>query len=225
MTEDNYLAQIETAYSRCRERRSMLSPIDWQLAQSWQDCGIPIHIVLRAISDCCKRFKADKRPDRINTLRYFEQAVKKEFSDWQASQIGKNENGSEPGSSHGEGNAADRVIKRCEDIILKFGEAKKTADTDLRDALTAVNDAVFQIILQVEGNGDTSNAEERLAAAAGSFDPVLVESAGPDEIDAFAAVIARDFGRHSYSDEIAEKLILKHLYSNRDLPRLTFYEL
>lgn len=39
----DYLEEIEGAYSRCREKWSMLSPIDWQLAAEWEKAGIPVH--------------------------------------------------------------------------------------------------------------------------------------------------------------------------------------
>lgn len=219
----DYLAEIESAYSRCRGKRSLLSPIDWQLAQSWQDAGIPLHIVLRAIEDCCRNFSERKNPGLINTLRYFEQEVRKQYGAWQESRIGATDDAA--WNEVARENEADIAIARCEEIILKFGEAKKTAPPDLRDALRDVIDAVFQLILQIEGNGDIAKTDDQLRAIAEPFNRALVESAGPEDLAAVTALISRDFGPHKFSDEVIEKMLLKRLYENHGLPKLTLYEL
>lgn len=90
---NDYLEEIEAAYSRCRERYSMLSPLDWHLAAEWEKDGIPLFIVARAIADCCKKFRARKDPSRINTLRYFDQAVRSAFASWNASRVGAHDDG------------------------------------------------------------------------------------------------------------------------------------
>ena len=84
----DYLEEIEAAYSRCRERYSMLSPLDWDHAAAWEKDGIPLFLVIRAIDDCCKKYKARREPGKINTLRYFDQAVRAAYSAWSASRVG-----------------------------------------------------------------------------------------------------------------------------------------
>lgn len=86
--QPDYLEQVEAAYSRCRERYSMLSPMDWHLAAQWEKDGIPLFIVFGAIDDCCKKYKAKKDPGKINTLRYFDQAVRQHFKAWNAARVG-----------------------------------------------------------------------------------------------------------------------------------------
>lgn len=74
----------------------MLSPLDWQLASDWEKAGIPIFIVLAAIDDCCRKFKATKDPGKINTLRYFDQAVRQRFKTWNAGRVGANDTPADP---------------------------------------------------------------------------------------------------------------------------------
>src|SRR4051812_22298375 len=136
---DNYLTQIEEAYARCRGCRSMLSPIDWQLAQSWEDSGIPIHIVLRSMSDCCEAFHRKKTPGKINTLKYFDQEVQKQYMGWMESRVGANtENAA--GTELLEENEADAAIARLEEIILKFADAKCRVPEELHKWLDFVKD-------------------------------------------------------------------------------------
>ena len=87
----NYLENIESEYSRIRGKWSPLSPMDWQLAQSWEDSSIPLHIVLTSMSDVFRQFEANKKGGKINSLSYFTQEVEKQFSAWKESQVGKSD--------------------------------------------------------------------------------------------------------------------------------------
>lgn len=87
---NNYLEQIESEYSRIRGKWSPLSPMDWTLAQKWEDSGIPLHIVLTAMSEVFRKFESSKKGGKINSLSYFTQEVEKQFASWSASQVGKN---------------------------------------------------------------------------------------------------------------------------------------
>jgi hypothetical protein len=87
---NNYLEQIESEYSRIRGKWSPLSPMDWTLAQKWEDSGIPLHIVLTAMSEVFRKFEGSKKGGKINSLSYFTQEVEKQFASWSESQVGKN---------------------------------------------------------------------------------------------------------------------------------------
>ena len=90
MTE-NYIAEIETKFSKIRGRGLMLSPKDFTLVKKWEEKQIPLRIVKRAMDDVHKKFKEQNRKDNINSLSYFKQAVEKEFAEWKQSQVGKNQ--------------------------------------------------------------------------------------------------------------------------------------
>lgn len=67
----NFLEEIENEYSRLRGMPSRLSPMDWNLAQVWEDSGLPLRVVLRAMGEVAEKFRAQKRTDKINSLSYF----------------------------------------------------------------------------------------------------------------------------------------------------------
>jgi hypothetical protein len=218
MSSEDYLTQIESAYSRCRGKQSMLSPIDWQLAQSWQDAGIPIHIALRAMEDCCRNFHSSKKPGLINTLRYFDQEVRKQFAGWQESRVGQSAEGA-AGEELLEQNEADIAIARCEEITLKFGEAKKTASPELRYALADVVDAVFLIILQIEGNGRTDRTEDQLQDLGKAFELAVIDALPPDERCAMlSAVQSRWPGSHMTTADY-NRLIVRDLCQKLNSPK------
>lgn len=86
---DNHLSQIENKYGQIRGKMSLLTPKDWSLAQSWIDKDIPINIILRAMGEVGKKFNAENRPGKINSLSYFTQEVEKQFANWSKNQVGK----------------------------------------------------------------------------------------------------------------------------------------
>lgn len=85
----NYLEEIEAEYSRIRGKWSPLSPIDWNLADTWQKKEIPLNIVLRAMSETWSKFEAKANKGIINTLRYFEPEVEAGFTAYNTAQVGK----------------------------------------------------------------------------------------------------------------------------------------
>ena len=90
----NYFTEIEDAFVRRRGKHLLLSPLDWALMEGWQDRGIPLHIVLRAIETVFDGF--DKQPNQNRTIKslfYCREEVEAQFAEWTAAQVG----------SHGDG--------------------------------------------------------------------------------------------------------------------------
>ena len=83
-THFNYLSDIEAAFVKRRGANMFLSSKDWQLMQSWEQQGVPLHIVIRAINEVF-----DKTDKKISTLAYCENAVEEAFSTWSRGQVGK----------------------------------------------------------------------------------------------------------------------------------------
>jgi hypothetical protein len=104
----NYLQEIENAYSRGRGKLSRLNPLDWNLAATWENSGIPLRIVLSAMEIVFDNYRQKKRPGLINSLSYFTQEVEKQFTEWQAGQIGKSETG-----DHAAEPSADFICRSC----------------------------------------------------------------------------------------------------------------
>jgi hypothetical protein len=203
---DTYLSQIEESYARCRGCRSMLSPIDWHLAQSWEDAGIPIHIVLRAMSDCCEAFHRKKTPGKINALKYFEQEVQKQYMGWKESRVGAN-TADAAGTQLLEENESDAAIARLEEIILKYADAKSRVPAEFHCWLDLVKDTCMKIILELESSGDIMAVERALSTLASLFNQALIT-------------------HHSFTGSDTDRLFfLKAQYNKFSLPRLTLYEL
>ena len=72
----NYFTEIEERYQQCRGTKTLLSPLDWALIESWKDSGIPLQAVLAGIARAFEKFKSRQRKYRmVNALAYCTQEV------------------------------------------------------------------------------------------------------------------------------------------------------
>jgi hypothetical protein len=95
----NYFTEIEDTFVRRRGKNLLLSPLDWAMIEGWQERGIPLHVVIRAIESVFEAY--DKRPAQpraIKSLFYCREEVEARFVEWAGSQTGKSlkpENGAD----------------------------------------------------------------------------------------------------------------------------------
>jgi hypothetical protein len=95
----NYFTEIEECYQRSRGTRTLLSPIDWALIESWKEAGVPLEAILLGIERSFEKFK--KRPARIqkiNSLAYCSQLVMSA-----AQEMGKAASGGDAGGARAGG--------------------------------------------------------------------------------------------------------------------------
>ncbi len=79
----NYFTEIEETFVRRRGKNLFLSPLDWALIESWQDRGIPLHIVLRSIESVFDVF--DKQPTGTRTIKslfYCKEEIEVQYKEW-----------------------------------------------------------------------------------------------------------------------------------------------
>lgn len=85
----NYFSEIEAAFIRRRGHNLLLSPVDWELIESWKEKEIPLHIIVRAIEDVFDAY--DKKPTKrkIKSLSYCKDEIEAQHTEWLEAQIGK----------------------------------------------------------------------------------------------------------------------------------------
>ena len=73
----NYYTEIEEHFQRARGTSLfLLSTLDWALAETWKDAGVPIEAVLRGIDTAFEKWRSRKvRTRMINSLAFCAQAV------------------------------------------------------------------------------------------------------------------------------------------------------
>ncbi|MFQ5669863.1 MAG: hypothetical protein ACE5HD_05000 [Acidobacteriota bacterium] len=83
-----YFQAIEDHFIRLRGAPLILSPQDWHLAASWKERGIPLRVVLRAITAVFSRGPSKRASGNIHSLAYCRRLVEAEFSRWAQSGVG-----------------------------------------------------------------------------------------------------------------------------------------
>ncbi len=73
----NYYTEIEEHFQRARGTATFrLSTLDWALAESWKDGGVPLEAVLRGIDTAFEKWRSRKvRTQMVNSLAFCAQAV------------------------------------------------------------------------------------------------------------------------------------------------------
>jgi hypothetical protein len=86
----NYFTEIEETFIRRRAKNLFLSPIDWALMEAWQEKGIPLHVVLRAIEQVFDNFDKNPSPRTIKGLMFCREEVEAQYEEWIKGQAGNN---------------------------------------------------------------------------------------------------------------------------------------
>lgn len=73
--DSEYFQAIEERFVALRGAAFLLSAADWQIARSWRLEGIPLDLVLAALTDCFAKHALRSRRGRISSLRYCRPAV------------------------------------------------------------------------------------------------------------------------------------------------------
>jgi hypothetical protein len=127
----NYFTEIEEAFVRRRGRNLLLSPLDWALIESWQDRGIPLHIVLRAIESVFDAM--DKKPNRLRTIKsisYCKEEIEAQYAEWAQSRTGSGAGAEQ--KEEASGLTMESVSEHIADVVA---ELKKSKNGDLREDL------------------------------------------------------------------------------------------
>ena len=85
----NYFTEIEETFIRRRAKNLFLSPLDWALMEAWQESGIPLHIVIRAVEQVFDNFDKNPGPRTIKGLMFCREEVEAQYEEWAKAQAGK----------------------------------------------------------------------------------------------------------------------------------------
>ena len=122
----NYFTEIEETFVRRRGKHLLLSPIDWAMIEAWQDRGVPLHIVIRAIESVFDGFDKNPGPRSIKGLLYCKEEVEAQFKEWTEMQAGK----AKAESSRAPDLGSETVVEHIGQVIE---ELDKCENVDLRE--------------------------------------------------------------------------------------------
>jgi len=220
----NYFTEIEDAFIRRRGKNLLLSPLDWALMEGWQDRGIPLHIVLRAIESVFDGF--DKQPNQNRTIKslfYCREEVEAQFAEWSASQIGSHEKN---------GDEVDRAVSRetiAEHIKQAIDSLKAISAPSLREDLDRAVGRLEELLANL---GDDFEYIDRTLYDIESFiDRALLSNADREHLKKLKKDVASQLKLYkSAMDADAYKntfdlMMLKRLREDLSVPRLGLFYL
>lgn len=225
----NYFSEIEETFNRRRGKYNFLSPLDWTLIESWQEKGVPLHIVLRGIEKVFDGY--DAKPNRrraIKSLTYCQEEIEAQYEEWLERQVGKNtENISE---QSGENNlfAEDSIREHLRQVSAELKIAADGAENDLRETLDRVLSRIAELE-KTETNAET--LENSLSDLEKLIDDALIKTADKTLLAELNAQTTKNLAayRGKMENEVYARtfdlMILKVLRENAKIPRLSLFYL
>ncbi len=227
----NYFTEIEETFIRRRGRNLLLSPLDWALIETWQERGIPLHIVLRGIERVFDG--VDKQPNRKRTVKnlfYCKEEIEANYAEWLDSQVGKSAVSSSEfqvssSETKSELFSAETIETHLDKVLLELKAAKNKFKDELRETLERVENRLAEL------RGNFSNAEtleESLEKLDTLIDDSLLQTFSTDnlksEIEKNLALYRNKMDAEVYKRTF-DLIILKRLREKAEIPRLSLFYL
>jgi hypothetical protein len=233
MTENyfNYFTEIEERYQQCRGTKTLLSPLDWALIESWKEAGIPLEAVLAGIARAFEKFKARHRKYRmVNALAYCTQEVLRAAEEARAgeTQAGARKDSPPPF-------AAEDILRflnrNAEAVELASRQAREQGQQVLADDLASTAASLRETASQEPAKllADLEELEIRLTALEEKLTASLTRAASVERLAEIQAQVERGLGpyRRKMSGpqiESLERQFRKRcLLEYYQLPRLSLF--
>ena len=230
----NYFTEIEETFIRRRGRNLLLSPLDWALIETWQERGIPLHIVLRGIELVFD--VVDKQPARKRTVKnlfYCKEEIEAQYAEWLEAQVGK-----EPGPESRE--LEKNEVSKVKESSLFSGEAisahlekvsadLKTAKNNFKDELRETLERVENRLAELrESFSDAETLEDSLEKLDALVDESLLRSLLTDDLKSEIEKSLASY-RGKMDAEVYRRtfdlMIIKRLRQEAEIPRLSLFYL
>jgi hypothetical protein len=218
----NYFTEIEDTFIRRRGKNLFLSPIDWALMETWQEKGIPLHLVLRSIEQVFDNFEKNPSPRSIKGLMFCREEVEAQYDEWLKSQAGKQADG-QPEEDH------HSIEYICEHIGGLIESLRKVDRPELAEHLERACSRLSEIASNL--NGDHELLDGSLSDVEHLLDEALLKSSNRETYKAIEKeVIAQLRPYKSTMDKPAYEstlrlMLLKRLREELGIPRLSLFYL
>jgi hypothetical protein len=173
----NYFSEIEAAFIRRRGRNLLLSPLDWDLIETWKEREIPLHIVVRAIEDVFDAYdKKEIKRRAIKSLNYCKDEVEAQYEEWLTAQTGKSKSSEEVGGiadSKPESFSNAAIVEHFDRILAEFAVSKAKFGAEALVRLEKVENELRSIESE---EFTTELLEDQLEELDKKVDEILLES-------------------------------------------------
>ena len=227
----NYFTEIEDAFVRRRGRHLFLSPMDWALMETWQQQGIPLHIVLRGVEKSFDSYEARPRKRTVKTLLYCQEEVEAQYAEWVEAHVGSSAS-PEPESDKTPFSfaAITEHLQRGRSALSELAQSRKQED-DLSEALTRAIALLGDIEKDFASSAtlDTRKLEDSLTGLERMLNDAMLAVAASGTLDEFKKGVKDQLKPYrSQMDATAynqtfDNLLMKRLREQFAIPRLSLF--
>ncbi|MGA1867486.1 MAG: hypothetical protein ACMUJM_02955 [bacterium] len=194
-----YLAEIEEIFSKVRGCGLVLSPINWVIAERWEQMGIPLPVISKGIKKSCRRLRTEE--GHVDVLTYCEPRIFSLWKEYKRNLIGdplaRNENAQCEHTYHLVLNKVKRIKRELDEVKMREYQYPEI----ILSALSQVN--YQKILQQVEESVENKFVQDR------SVDIEKVETMlshlDHEMLDTMCFLLPEEL-KSSFIDEIDKKL-------------------
>jgi hypothetical protein len=219
----NYFTEIEETFVRRRGKHLLLSPIDWAMIEGWQDRGIPLHIVIRAIESVFDGYDKNPGPRTIKGLLYCREEVEAQFLEWTTMQAGKAP--ADTGSVSTE-LSVEKIVEHIDEVIELL---QRSQNPDLREDIERAVTRLRELV--ANHSNDLAAADQALSDVENFLEHALLTRTDKQRLTQFEKEI--EIQLRPYKSEMtpeareqtARVMLLKRLRDEDGIPRLSLFYL
>jgi hypothetical protein len=231
----NYFTEIEECFQQCRQTKTLLSPLDWALIESWKEQDFPLEAVLAGIGRSFEKFKARPRKYlRVNTLAYCAQEVYRAVEEARSneSQGGAHRADNVPAAFppeeivaflHANADAIEKASRRARE------QGGQVLAEDLATAATALGEAAAKEATQPEA--DLQALERLLTALEDKLTAALTRASSVELLAQFRQEVDRGLVPYrrkmstTQIESLERQFLKKRLLEHYGIPRLSLFYL
>ena len=212
----NYFTEIEETFVRRRGKHLLLSPIDWAMIEGWQERGVPLHIVIRAIESVFDGFDKNPGPRTIKGLLYCTEEVEAQFKEWTEMQAGKAKE--------------TPTDVPSETIVEHIGQVIDELDKCTNDELREDIDRAIVRLREIAANhsNDLETADHSLSDIENFLEHALLTKVDVTEIEKEVAAQLKPYKSQMEAEaykQTSRVMMLKRLREEEGIPRLSLFYL
>jgi hypothetical protein len=204
--------------------------MDWALMETWQQQGIPLHIVLRGVEKSFDSYEARPRKRTVKTLLYCQEEVEAQYAEWVEARVGAATGAAEPESDKTPFSfaAISEHLQRTRNTLT---ELAKSRNDDLSEALTRAAALLVDIEKDFASGAtlDTRKLEDSLTGLERMLNDSMLSVAGASTLDDFKKGVKDQLKPYRAQMDAAaykqtfDNLLLKRLREQFAIPRLSLF--
>jgi hypothetical protein len=232
----NYFTEIEDAFVRRRGKHLFLSPLDWAVMETWQQQGIPLHIVLRGVEKSFDSFEARPRKRTVKSLLYCQEEVEAQYAEWIEARVGASPNSDAPETDADKTPfsfaAISEHLQRSRSVLSELaGSRRLHGEDDLSEAIARAVALLGDIQADFASGAtfDTRKLEDSLTGLERMLNDAMLSVVMATALDNLKAAVKdqlKPYRAHMETpvyNQTFDNLLLKAVREQFGVPRLSLF--